>query len=417
MSECGSCSGGNCSGGSCQENPQDLKIKKALGKIKHKIVVMSGKGGVGKSTVATNIAVALSMAGMKVGLLDVDVHGPSVPRLLSLQDEKPHMERDCMEPIAWSRNLGVMSLGFLLPSKEDAVIWRGPVKIGLIRQFISDVTWGDLDFLIIDCPPGTGDEPLSALQELGPDAKAVIVTTPQGVAIDDVRRSVTFCNQVGNEIFGIIENMSGFVCSKCGSVENVFGVGGGEKLAQETGVRFLGRIPMHADVARSGEEGFPIMKLGDHSPAGEALNHIIKPLLDLAGRLQEQQDTSKPVDGALSGDNGTTRVAVPVAAGQLCQHFGHCEKFALLDVDNATRTITKGELLTPPPHEPGVLPRWLAEKGAKLIIAGGMGARAQSLFTESGIKVVVGAQGGDPETIVNAYLAGQLTVGQNICDH
>ncbi|GAB6178314.1 iron-sulfur cluster carrier protein MrpORP [Desulfobaculum senezii] len=417
MSECGNCSSGSESCGSCQENPQDQKIKKALGRIKNKIVVMSGKGGVGKSTVATNIAVALSMAGMKVGLLDVDVHGPSVPRLLSLQDEKPHMERDCMEPVSWSQNLGVMSLGFLLPSKDDAVIWRGPVKIGLIRQFISDVTWGDLDFLIVDCPPGTGDEPLSALQELGSDAKAVIVTTPQGVAIDDVRRSVTFCNQVGNEIVGIVENMSGFVCSKCGNVENVFGSGGGEELAQQTGVPFLGSIPMNADVARAGDEGFPVLKLGDHSPVGEAFNHIIKPLLGLAGKLQEQADTTQPVEAILASDNGTTRFAVPVANGQLCMHFGHCDKFAVMDVDNKSKTITKGELLTPPPHEPGVLPRWLAEKGANVIIAGGMGARAQSLFTENGIKVVVGAQPGDPEEIVKTYLDGKLTVGQNICDH
>ncbi|UIJ38460.1 P-loop NTPase [Desulfobaculum bizertense] len=415
MSECGSCSG-NCSEGSCQqENPQDQRIKKALGRIKNKIVVMSGKGGVGKSTVATNIAVALSMAGLKVGLLDVDVHGPSVPRLLSLQDAQPHMERDCMEPVAWSKNLSVMSLGFLLPSKDDAVIWRGPVKIGLIRQFISDVLWGDLDFLIVDCPPGTGDEPLSAMQELGKDAKAVIVTTPQGVAIDDVRRSVTFCNEVGNEIFGIVENMSGFVCSKCGNVENVFGTGGGEALAKEVGVRFLGRIPMNADVARAGDEGFPLSKLGDHSPAGEALNHIIKPLIDLAGRLQEQKGGE--VDSSLPESGDTTLVAIPVAQGQLCQHFGHCEKFALLEVDNASREIKSGKLVDPPAHEPGVLPRWLADKGCNLVLAGGMGARAQSLFTENGIKVVVGAQGGDPEEVLKSYLSGNLVVGENICDH
>ena len=156
-----------------------------LARIKHKIVVLSGKGGVGKSTVAVNLAVGLALAGKKVGLLDVDVHGPSVPRLLSLSSADPHMEQNGMEPVAWGKNLEVMSLGFLIKDPDQAVIWRGPIKGGLIRQFLADVYWGDLDFLVVDCPPGTGDEPMSVLQFLGPTAHAVIVTTPQAVAVDD----------------------------------------------------------------------------------------------------------------------------------------------------------------------------------------------------------------------------------------
>lgn len=421
MSQCGNCSsqGSGCSPDSCGTNPQDQKIQKALSRIKNKIVVMSGKGGVGKSTVATNMAVALSLAGMKVGLLDVDVHGPSVPRLLSLQEEKPHMEKDYMEPIPYSNNLFVMSLGFLLPSKKDAVIWRGPVKTGLIRQFISDVAWGDLDFLIVDCPPGTGDEPLSALQEIGTDAQAVIVTTPQGVAIDDVRRSVTFCEQVGNPVFGLVENMSGYVCTQCGHVENIFNSGGGEQLAKEEDVRFLGRIPLDPDVARSGDEGYSILKLGDHTPASEAMNRIIKPLLDMAGRIQEQVapgGIEAPAKVDLP-ENGDTKIAVPVAEGKLCQHFGHCEVFAFLTVDNDGKTVTAQTEMTPPPHEPGVLPRWLAEQGANMVIAGGMGARAQSLLTEAGVKVLVGAKPAPAKEVVESYLKGDLTLGQNICDH
>ncbi|MBU1001006.1 MAG: P-loop NTPase [Proteobacteria bacterium] len=419
--ECGSCSGddGSCSPDSCGTNPQDEKIKHTLSKIKRKLVVMSGKGGVGKSTVATNIAVALSMAGMKVGLLDVDVHGPSVPRLLSLSDAKPHMERDCMEPVPYSDNLYVMSLGFLLPSKNDAVIWRGPVKIGLIRQFISDVVWGELDFLIVDCPPGTGDEPLTTLQELGPDAQAVIVTTPQGVAIDDVRRSVTFCNQLGNKVFGIVENMSGYACTKCGHVEDIFSSGGGEDLAKEMGVKFLGRIPLDPAVARSGDEGYSILKLGEHTPTSEALNRIIKPMLGMAERLQElvlPGAASAKAQPVLS-NNGESVIAVPVSGGQLCQHFGHCDVFTFVTVDNATKTIKASEDRTPPPHEPGVLPNWLADQGANMIIAGGMGSRAQSLFTERGLKVLVGASPAPAEDVVKSYLAGDLTLGQNICDH
>ena len=288
MSEaCKSCNsasadGGCSSEGGCPSNV-DKRMEDTLARIKHKIVVMSGKGGVGKSTVATNIAVALSLAGKRVGLLDVDVHGPSVPRLLSLSDEKPHIGSDCIEPVSYSGNLSVMSLGFMLPSRDDAVIWRGPVKIGLIKQFVRDVMWGDLDFLVVDCPPGTGDEPLSALQTLGKEAKAVIVTTPQGVAVDDVRRSVTFCREVGNPVLGIVENMSGFVCPDCGSVHNIFHTGGGEELARDMQVPFLGRIPLEPEVGRSGDEGFPVVKVHTDGAVAKALNEIIQPILALDG--------------------------------------------------------------------------------------------------------------------------------------
>lgn len=282
MSECNGCASaapdGSCScEGECDK--ADAKLQKTLGRIRHKIVVMSGKGGVGKSTVAANIAVALSLAGKKVGLLDVDVHGPSIPRLLSLKGQKPHMGDHVMEPVPWSKNLSVMSLGFLLEDDKQAVIWRGPVKMGLIKQFVEDVMWGDLDFLVVDCPPGTGDEPLSTLQTLGPTAIAVIVTTPQGVAVDDVRRSVSFVGELGNRVLGIVENMSGFACPDCGAVHNIFNSGGGEALAKEAGVRFLGRIPLDPEVTASGDEGFPFMKVHRDTATGKAMQQVIEPLL------------------------------------------------------------------------------------------------------------------------------------------
>jgi len=287
---CKSCSSANASGGcssghdpkTCTEKPVDERIAETLGRIKHKIVVLSGKGGVGKSTVSANIAMALAQAGKKVGLLDVDIHGPSIPRLLSLQDAKPHIEPDHMEPVPYSENLWVMSLGFLIPDKETAVIWRGPMKLGLIKQFVRDVDWGDLDYLVTDCPPGTGDEPLAALQTLGQEARAVIVTTPQGVAVDDVRRSVTFCRQLGNPILGIVENMSGFVCPNCSAVHDIFNSGGGEALAKEMGVNFLGRIPMDPEVVRSGDEGFALMKVQSESPTAKAFQKIVEPILALS---------------------------------------------------------------------------------------------------------------------------------------
>ena len=410
---------GKCSQEGCEKKPEELRLERNLSKVKNKVVILSGKGGVGKSTVAVNIAVALSLAGMKVGLLDVDVHGPTIPRLLSLSHQKPRTGSDYMEPVEWSRNLSVMSLGFLLPGPEDAVIWRGPVKMGLIQQFLGDVIWGELDFLIVDCPPGTGDEPLSVLQLLGPSAYAVVVTTPQGVAVDDVRRSVSFCRQLGNPVLGIVENMSGYVCRHCGEHDDIFNTGGGEKLAAEMGVPFLGKIPLDPEVVRSCDQGYPLLKVDHDSPTAKAMNKIIKPLLDLAERLQEIKPVNaetRRVETSLPGD-GFTKIAIPVAGGQLCAHFGHCEKFVVINIDNNKKCITGQELLTPPPHEPGVLPRWLAEQGANLIIAGGMGSRAQSLFTENGIKVVVGARGGKPEDIVNDYLRGELRAGENICDH
>ncbi len=285
--ECKSCSSANDDGscGSDEACPSEgeQKLKKTLSRIKHKIVVMSGKGGVGKSTVAANLAASLAMAGKAVGLLDIDVHGPSIPRLLSLENEKMHMGPDFMEPIPWGRNLWVMSLGFMLPDKSQAVIWRGPVKMGLIRQFVQDVAWGDLDYLVIDCPPGTGDEPLSALQVIGTDAKAVIVTTPQGVAVDDVRRSVSFVGEVGNEVLGIVENMSGFVCPDCGSVHDIFGSGGGEELATEMKVPFLGRIPLDPDVTRSCDEGFVYVKTEKDSKAAKSMIAIVDKIVKELG--------------------------------------------------------------------------------------------------------------------------------------
>jgi ATP-binding protein involved in chromosome partitioning len=274
--QCGGCSG------ECSEKPSEDKLSRQLSKIGNKIVVLSGKGGVGKSTVAVNLAVGLSLRGKRVGLMDVDIHGPSVPRLLSLTGQKPQLDQDRLEPVQWSRTLSVISLGFLIPSPEEAVIWRGPVKTGLIRQFVEDVAWGELDYLVVDCPPGTGDEPLSVLQTLGQDAWALIVTTPQSVAIDDVRRSIGFCRQVGNPILGVVENMAGFVCPGCKEEFHIFDKGGGEELARESGVPFLGRIPIDPEIVRSGDEGYVFVKTHPESAAGKAMDAIIQPVLTLA---------------------------------------------------------------------------------------------------------------------------------------
>ena len=267
------CSTCNVEGCKSRGKPEAEQV--CLDHIKNKLVILSGKGGVGKSTVSANIAIALAEAGKKVGLLDVDVHGPSIPRIMGLKGQKAKLKPPWLIPVKWSENLKVISLGFLLPDDDEAVIWRGPVKGGLIKQFIEEVAWGNLDYLVVDCPPGTGDEPLSVLQILGDEAKAVIVTTPQAVSIDDVRRSITFCNKVGNKVLGIVENMSGFVCPKCGDTVDIFGSGTGERLAKETGVPYLGSIPLSKDIAQAGDMGKALTELPDDRPVKKALKEIV----------------------------------------------------------------------------------------------------------------------------------------------
>ncbi|KHK03833.1 Mrp/NBP35 family ATP-binding protein [Desulfovibrio sp. TomC] len=261
-----------------------------LDKVAAVIVVLSGKGGVGKSTVSANLAAGLAMEGLKTGLLDVDVHGPSIPRLLKLTGYHPEISEKGMLPVEWHWNLGVMSIGFLLPGKDDAVIWRGPAKAGVIAQLAEQVNWGERDVLVVDCPPGTGDEPLSVLQIFGPKAMALIVTSPQDVAVDDVRRSVTFCRQMGNPILGIVENLSGFACPDCGSVHHIFSTGGGERLAEEVQVPFLGRIPIDPEVARSGDDGDVYLAVAGKSPAALAFKDIIAAAVQAVGGKKETAD-------------------------------------------------------------------------------------------------------------------------------
>ncbi len=221
-----------------------------------KLLVMSGKGGVGKSTVAANLAASLALLGKSVGLLDVDIHGPSIPKLMGLEDTRPVMNGKAIVPVEVG-NLKVMSIGFLLESAADAVIWRGPMKYGVIQQFLKDVEWGPLDYLVIDAPPGTGDEPLSVAQLVGKPAGAILVTTPQDLAVADVRRSVSFCEKVSLPVVGIIENMSGLLCPHCHEMIPLFKMGGGEALAHEMNVPFLGSIPIDPEIVECGDSGKP----------------------------------------------------------------------------------------------------------------------------------------------------------------
>ena len=252
---------------------QDAAVDKALRKIKHKLIVMSGKGGVGKTSTSVNLAMALAGKGFQVGIMDVDLHGPDVPRMLGLKGMLELSGNKKLEPMRRMENLKVISIESLTMSKDDAIIWRGPIKYSAIKQFIGEVEWGDLDFLIIDSPPGTGDEPLTVAQTIQ-DAKAIIVTTPQEVSLADVRKSISFCKTVKMEIFGMIENMSGFVCPHCGEKVDIFGSGGGEKTAAAASIPFLGRIPMDPKVVTCGDDGCSILEKYADSEAAKAISSI-----------------------------------------------------------------------------------------------------------------------------------------------
>ena len=253
---------------------EDQKLSSNLGRIGHKIMVTSGKGGVGKSTVSVNIAAALAMAGKRVGLLDVDIHGPSVPTMLGLEHERLVGDDNGMFPIE-TNGMKIMSIGFLLANQDDAVIWRGPLKIGVIKQFLQDVLWGDLDYLIIDTPPGTGDEPLSICQMIEGLDGAVVVTTPQRVASVDVRKTISFCRQLNVPVLGVIENMSGFACPKCGEITPILRTGGGRQIAQTMNVPFLGAIPMDPGIAQSGDSGKVFIYHSSETPTGKIMQDII----------------------------------------------------------------------------------------------------------------------------------------------
>jgi len=259
-------------------NPQaqkEAQVKSALDRIKYKFIIMSGKGGVGKTSTTVNLSLALAELGHKVGVMDVDLHGPDVPRMLGLSGMLDVGDNRKLNPISYDKNLSVVSIESLTPTKDEAIIWRGPVKYSAIQQFIADVEWGDLDYLLIDAPPGTGDEPLTVAQII-PDAKAIIVTTPQEVSLADVRKSINFCKTVKMEIFGLIENMSGFACPHCQSVIDLFGSGGGEKTAISAHIPFLGKIPFDQEMVTCGDAGVSFHKLHKDSPVSSGFSAVAK---------------------------------------------------------------------------------------------------------------------------------------------
>jgi Mrp family chromosome partitioning ATPase len=253
--------------------------KKADIDVRHVILVLSGKGGVGKSTVSVNLAFALAAHGYKTGLMDLDIHGPNIPKMLGLEGQRLTTLGNMIEPIRVTGNLAVISMGFLLPDSSTPVIWRGPMKMTAISQFLSEVDWGLLDFLVVDLPPGTGDEALSIIQ-LAPNVRgAVIVTTPQDVATIDAMKAARFVEKLGIPVIGIVENMSGLICPHCREEIDLFGTGGGQKIAKDLGVKFLGSIPIDPELRKSGDEGRPFIIRHKDSPTWKAVDRVMEELV------------------------------------------------------------------------------------------------------------------------------------------
>ena len=396
---------------------QDMEIKEVLHHIKNKILVMSGKGGVGKSSIAAYLSVALAKRGYRVGLMDVDLHGPSIPRMLGLKGNiGPGNREGKAHPVRYLPNMEVISIEPLMGENKDAAtIWRGPLKIGVIKQFISEIEWMDLDYMIIDSPPGTGDEPLTVAQTI-PDAKAVVVTTPQEISLADVRKSINFCRQVNMEILGIVENMSGLRCPHCGEMIDIFKTRGGMVTAKNEGLNLLGSLPFEPKVVSNGDTGNMGLLDDDKFMIAKEFNKIVDGILTLTeAGAEAAPETKKEVSTREKRSADTKVLVVPVSGGKLTAHFGHCEQFAFVQTQDGK--IVSTEMHNPPGHEPGVLPQWLHEQGADVAIVGGMGERAQQLLREKGIEVIIGAPMESPESLANQYLSDTLAAGANICDH
>jgi ATP-binding protein involved in chromosome partitioning len=378
-----------------EKDKEEMELTRALKRIRHKLVVMSGKGGVGKSSVAVCLALALARRGKKVGLMDVDLHGPNVLRMMGLKEplDLGHAQFDLPPDLVG--NLRVISIEVLMRNRDMAVIWRGPLKHQLIRQFLSEVQWGDLDYLLVDSPPGTGDEPLSVAQTIS-DAQAIIVTTPQEISLADVRKSLNFCEKINMKVVGVVENMSGYLCPHCGQELPLFKTGGGFKTAQAAKVPFLGAVPFDPQVVEAADQGRLMEVKEADSPFFQAMMPIVDYILE-----------ALPLTPVATREPGVLKFALPVEDGKLSEKFGHASHFAVFTVKDGV--LGPKELIPCPPHGVGGTPEWLDELGVTHVIAGALGEKAQALLAKKGIEVFAGAPLETPEALVEKYLKQTLT--------
>ncbi|WP_028841009.1 Mrp/NBP35 family ATP-binding protein [Thermodesulfobacterium hveragerdense] len=371
---------------------QDKKVREQLAKIKHKIMVMSGKGGVGKSTISVNVAVGLSLQDFMVGLLDVDLHGPSIPKMLGARDLRISRKPDGrMGAIKYSPNLKFLSIEPLLPSEDTAIIWRGPIKHSAIKQFIGDIDWGELDYLVIDAPPGTGDEPLTVAKTI-PDAYALIVTTPQEVSLIDVKKSIRFCQKIKMRILGIVENMSGFICPHCGKPIDLFKRGGGQKLADELGIRFLGRIPVDPRVVDTGDTGRPVVAAYPESVTAKAFEELVRNII--AATEEMRADVL---------EERFMRIAVPVTTppNKIETSLENFDMFLVYDIEN--NKILVKDLVKKPKNQD--LFSFLAEQVATHILLYAPPKELADDLVKQGIRVLVAETlEENPDSLIEEYI-------------
>jgi ATP-binding protein involved in chromosome partitioning len=370
-----------------QKSDEEKALCRTLAQIRHKILVMSGKGGVGKSSVAVSLALSLARAGHKVGLMDVDIHGPNVLRMLGLKEPFDLTSAQFKVPPELFHNLKVISVEAVMRDREIAIIWRGPLKHQLIRQFLTEIQWGFLDYLVIDAPPGTGDEPMSVAQTI-PEAKAVIVTTPQEISLADVRKSIDFCRKINLEIVGLVENMSGYHCPHCGKDLPLFRQGGGARTAQAANIPFLGSLPFDPQVVEAADQGKVTELDADKSPFFQAL----RPIVNYVATVLPPHPVREP---------GELRFAIPLEDGKVAAAPTKAAQFALITVKNGA--IVNQETLPKPDLDPVNFPVWLENLGVSHL-AGKMNEAATGLLKRKGIEVIAPGPDQTPEQLVESQL-------------
>ena len=388
----------NC--GSCGEDCADRKEEKhdfraalnELSHVKKAIGIVSGKGGVGKSSVSAMLAVTMQRLGYRVGVLDADVTGPSIPKAFGIRGKAEGSDLG-LYPRQSKTGIAIMSVNLLLDNDTDPVIWRGPILGNTVKQFWTDVIWGDLDFLFIDMPPGTGDVPLTVFQSIPVDG-IIIVTSPQELVSMIVSKALKMAEMMKIPVLGLIENMSYFRCPDNGKDYHIFGESHFEEIAGKHGLKVLARLPIDPKISAACDAG--MIELFDGSwfdAAGELL----------AGQIDQSNESEEKI---------MMRIAVAAEGKNVTEHFGHCVNFMLYDVEN--NKITKEESVDNPGHKPGFLPNFLADKGVKVIISGGMGQGAVDIFNERDVEVVTGASG-DARTMAERYLKGELKSTGSVC--
>jgi len=383
-----------------QMKEQEMMVREALKKIKNKVMILSGKGGVGKSTVSVCLATDLANRGYKTGILDVDLHGPSVPRMLGISGLLDIDSEKHLIPKTVMKNLSVVSIEYLLADKNQAVIWRGPLKHSAIAQFIGQVTWGELDYLVIDSPPGTGDEPLSVAQ-LIPDAKGVIVTQPQEISLADVRKCITFCKHVEMEPIGIIENMSGIICPHCGKKFHIFKSGGGEKIALITGLPFLGTLNFDPDLVDAADKGKLVSYMSDEK---RPYNQDFKKITDnVIKRVEETR--VEPISVEEIRRRRWIRVAIPLFKDKVAPILPQADEIAVFHVIEGR--IEESARLRPEGKHT-ITPADISQLKVNLVILKDIKEKAKYVFNRYKIGVVSNAPDLPPEKLIEEFLAGRL---------